>query len=285
MLKWRVGDVTITKILESEEDPFDGSAMLMPAAKPDLVRQINWLRPSHADDRGWIRLSFHAFVVDTPTKRILVDTCVGADKKRGIPALDNLKSPFLDNLKQAGFSQNSIDTVVCTHLHIDHVGWNTMLVDGKWVPTFPRARFLMETAEFAHWRSQEEDAVHRQVFVDSVAPVFEAGLVELVSSDHRICDEVRLVPTPGHTRGHVSVEIKSRGEEALVTGDMVHHPCQFAHPNWAAAFDFDAAQSTRTREEVFARLAGRPVLVIGTHFMSPTAGRLVRDGDAYRLTD
>ena len=282
MLKWRVGDVTISKIVEFEQDSIDAT-MLLPDAAPAAVQRIGWLRPHFANDTGLILMSFHALVIDTPTRKILVDTCVGADKERGIPMLDRLKWPFLEHLTQAGYSREAIDTVVCTHLHIDHVGWNTMLVNGRWVPTFPKARLLLEAAEFQHWRTQESDAVHRQVFADSVAPVWDAGLVELVASNHQICEEVRLIPTPGHTPGHVSVQITSRGEEAIITGDMIHHPCQFAHPDWATSIDFDAAQSTRSRHQLFAEVTDKPVLVIGTHFVSPTAGHVVRDGDAYRF--
>ncbi|MBL8550327.1 MAG: MBL fold metallo-hydrolase [Hyphomonadaceae bacterium] len=282
MLKWRIGDVTITKIVESEEAAMDGAGLLI-GASPEAVRKIDWLRPRFANDEGHINFSMHAFVVETPTKRIVVDTCVGDDKERGIPAFDKMKTPFLKNFTEAGFVREAIDVVVCTHLHIDHVGWNTMLVDGRWTPTFPRARFLMDEAEFEHWRTQEVDPIHRIVFSDSVAPVWDAGLVDLVRSDHQICDEVRLVPTPGHTLGHVSVHVVSKGEEALITGDMVHHPCQLAHPEWGTAFDYDQAQGERTRRDVFARIADRPVLLLGTHFYTPTGGRVVRDGEVFRL--
>ena len=172
---------------------------------------------------------------------------------------------------------------MCTHLHVDHVGWNTMLVDGKWVPTFPNARYLMGATEFEYWRDQRENEELISVFSDSVRPVFEAGLVDLVETDHRISPEVSFVPTLGHTPGHVSVRISSKGEEALITGDFVHHPCQMARPAWAATVDYDQTASTATRREVFARLAGTPTLIIGTHFAGATAGRIVRDGDAFRL--
>jgi glyoxylase-like metal-dependent hydrolase (beta-lactamase superfamily II) len=173
--------------------------------------------------------------------------------------------------------------VLCTHLHVDHVGWNTMLVDGRWVPTFPRARYLMGRVEYEHWsRPQGRDDMVA-VFGDSVRPVFDAGLVDLVETDARISEEIDLVPTIGHTPGHVSVRIRSRGEEALITGDFMHHPCQIAHPEWASTADSDAAMGVATRERMFEQLAGTPVLVIGTHFAGATAGRIVRDGATYRL--
>lgn len=158
-----------------------------------------------------------------------------------------------------------------------------MLVAGRWVPTFPKARYLMGRVEYEHWRDQQSQEEQRAVFADSVKPVFDAGLVDLVEIDHRVSDEVSFVPTLGHTPGHVSIRISSKGEEALITGDFIHHPCQMAHPEWASTADHDQAASTRTRRDVFARLAGTPTLVIGTHFATPTAGRVVKDGDAWRL--
>jgi glyoxylase-like metal-dependent hydrolase (beta-lactamase superfamily II) len=121
------------------------------------------------------------------------------------------------------------------------------------------------------------------VFGDSVQPVYDAGLVELVETNAQLSDEISLTPTLGHTPGHVSVRIASRGEQAMITGDFLHHPCQIAHPEWASTADFDPAQAQATRERVFGELAGAPVLVIGTHFAGATAGRIVRDGGAYRL--
>jgi glyoxylase-like metal-dependent hydrolase (beta-lactamase superfamily II) len=158
-----------------------------------------------------------------------------------------------------------------------------MLVDDRWVPTFPNARYLMGRVEYAHWTSQDEREDMTAILADSVAPVWDAGLVDLVETDHRICDEISLVPTLGHTPGHVSVRISSRGEEALITGDFIHHPCQMAHPEWSSTADDDPHRAEHTRRDVFARLAGTPVLLIGTHFVAPTAGRVVRDGDAFRL--
>ncbi len=281
MAGWRIGDVRVTRVVEIEAT--GGTRFILPDATPDAVRPLDWLRPHFMDERGRLRMSVHALVVDTPTRRVLVDTCIGNDKERTIPTWHHLQGRFLADLEAAGSPPPSIDTVVCTHLHVDHVGWNTTLVDGRWVPTFPRARYLMGRVEFEHWRTQQADAEQRTVFADSVAPVWEAGLVELVDTGHRVCDEVSLLPTLGHTPGHVSVRISSRGEEALITGDFVHHPCQMARLEWASSADHDAEQARRTRRDVFGRLAETRALVIGTHFAAPTAGRVVRDGDAFRL--
>jgi glyoxylase-like metal-dependent hydrolase (beta-lactamase superfamily II) len=281
-MRWRIGDVTVTKIVELEVT--GGSRFLLPQATYEEILPIAWLRPHFADERGRLKMSIHALVVETPARRIIVDTCLGNDKQgRRIPTWNNLQGPFLADLAAAGFLQQSIDTVLCTHLHVDHVGWNTMLVDGRWRPTFPRARYLMGRVEFEHWRTQQERDDMAAVFSDSVAPIRDAGLVDLVETDARICDEISLVPTLGDTPGHVSVRISSRGEEALITGDFMHHPCQIAHPEWSSLADSDADMARETRLRMFAELSDRPVLVIGTHFAGATAGHIVRDGTTSRL--
>ena len=280
--RWRIGKVTVAKIVELEVT--GGSRFILPQATYEEILPIGWLQPHFADERGRLKMSIHALVIETPDRRIVVDTCLGNDKRsRRIPTWNYPQGPFLADLAAAGFPRESIDTVLCTHLHVDHVGWNTMLVDGGWVPTFPRARYLMGRVEFAHWQEQSERDDMAAVFADSVLPIHEAGLADLVETDHRICDEVSLVPTPGHTPGHVSVRIRSDGEEALITGDFMHHPCQIARPAWSSTADCDPDAARRTRERMLGELCGRPVLVIGTHFAGATAGHVVRDGEAYRL--
>jgi glyoxylase-like metal-dependent hydrolase (beta-lactamase superfamily II) len=282
MRSWRVGEVTITKVVELEVA--GGTRFLLPQATREAILPLAWLRPHFADDEGRLRMSIHAFVVETPDRRIVVDTCLGNDKQnRRVPHWNNLQGPFLRDLAEAGYPRESIDTVLCTHLHVDHVGWNTMLVDGRWVPTFPQARYLLGRAEFAHWTGDHGREDMRPILADSVLPVHEAGLVDLVETDHALCPEVSLVPTFGHTPGHVSVRVASRGEEALITGDFLHHPCQIAHPDWSSTADWDAEQAHRTRLRMYRELADRPVLVLGTHFAGATAGRIVRDGEGFRL--
>src|SRR5712692_5924464 len=282
MSKWRIGAVTVSKIVELELG--GGTRFILPQATPETVQPIAWLRPHFVDENGKLRMAVQALVVDTPTRRIIVDTCLGNDKEnRPIPRWNKLQGPFLADLAAAGYPRESIDTVLCTHLHVDHVGWNTMLVDGRWVPTFPGARYLMGRVEFAHWQAQQERDDMAAVFADSVAPIHEAGLADLVETEHRICDEISLVPTIGHTPGHVSVRIASEGEEALITGDFMHHPCQIARPDWSSTADSDPDQARLTRRHMLGELCDRPVLVIGTHFAGITAGHIVRDGDTYRL--
>jgi glyoxylase-like metal-dependent hydrolase (beta-lactamase superfamily II) len=271
----------VTKVTELEVT--GGTKFILPDATPEAVQRYRWLAPHFMDESGRLRMSVHALVVETPTRRIVVDTCIGNDKERSIPGWSHLQTPFLRDLAAAGYPRESIDTILCTHLHVDHVGWNTMLVDGKWMPTFPNARYLIGRTELEYWQRQQDDAAHVASFADSVKPILDAGLVELIDADHRVCDEVRLVPTPGHTPGHASVQISSNGLEALITGDFVHHPCQMARLEWASAADFDADQARETRRALFNRLAGTATLLIGTHFATPSAGRVVRDHEAFRL--
>ena len=278
--KWRIGDVTVTRVVEIEAT--GGMSRVIPDAKRERLKEIPWMYPHFADENGRMRGAIHALIVEAPDRTIMVDTCVGNDKERGNPAWNQLQTAFLDDMEKAGYVLDAIGTVLCTHLHIDHVGWNTMLVDGKWVPTFPKARYLIGQVEFAHWQA-DTDLDQVAVMADSVLPVFDANLVDLVETDHQITDEISLMPTVGHTPGHVSVMIRSNGEEAMITGDFIHHPCQFAHPEWSSSFDTDPVQSAQTRREVFDRYADTPTLIIGTHFATPTAGHLKRDGDAYRL--
>jgi glyoxylase-like metal-dependent hydrolase (beta-lactamase superfamily II) len=281
-MQWQIGDVKITKVVELEAT--GGSRFILPDATREAAREIGWLYPHFMDADGRLIMSIHALIVETPDRRIMVDTCLGNDKQRAIPGWHMRTGPFLDDIAAAGYPRESIDTVLCTHLHVDHVGWNTMLVDGKWTPTFPNARYLMGRTEYDHWSARgAANARGDDPFSDSVKPVFDAGLVDLVASDQVICPEIRLEPTPGHTPGHVSVRIASKGEEALITGDCMHHPCQMARPDWASAADSDPDMARTTRLALLDRCADAPLLVIGTHFSGPTAGRVVRDGLVYRL--
>ena len=281
-MKWAVGDVTVTKVVELEMT--GGTRFLLPQATREEILPIAWLRPHFADEEGRLRMSIHSFIVETPDRRIVVDTCLGNDKQdRRIPHWNDRDGPFLADLAAAGFPAESIDTVLCTHLHVDHVGWNTRLVDGKWVPTFPRAQYLMGRAEYEHWRNVKDRPDMEHIMADSVTPIVEAGLATMVETNARICEEISLIPTLGHTPGHVSVMIQSKDEQALITGDFIHHPCQIAHPEWSTLADSDPDQGIETRRRMFQRLAGTPVLIIGTHFAGATAGRLVTDGAVYRL--
>ena len=278
---WTLGSVRITSVKEIEL-PIPGAGLVPDATPERLAAHASWLSPRFVTPAGELRLLIQALVVESRGKRIVVDTCVGNDKDRSLPPLHQLHTSFLDDLKSAGFPRESIDTVVCTHLHVDHIGWNTMKVGGRWVPTFPNARYLIGRREWEHW-SKEDDRSMGDLLGDSVRPIFDASLADLVEPGHAITDEVALEPTPGHTPGHSSVRIRSEGLEAVITGDLMHHPVQCAHPEWGSNADSDSAAAAATRRAFLAAQVGRPVLVIGTHFAGPHAGRIVRDGASYRF--
>jgi glyoxylase-like metal-dependent hydrolase (beta-lactamase superfamily II) len=278
-MNWNVGKVKITKIVELETT--GSTRFILPLASNDEIRKLPWLIPHFATEEGRLKMSIHSLVVETPTRRIVVDTGLGNDKQgRNVPTWNNRKEPFLETMTAAGFAPDSIDTVLCTHLHVDHVGWNTRLVDGKWVPAFANARYVFGRTEYEHWRDHSDEPDKSAVFNDSVQPIVEAGKADLVASDFRVCDEITLIPTPGHSPGHMSLHIHSDGEQGLLTGDVAHHPCQMAHLDWSSTADSDPVQSIVTRRELFGRFADTPTLVIGGHF---NAGHIRRDGDAFKF--
>jgi glyoxylase-like metal-dependent hydrolase (beta-lactamase superfamily II) len=278
--RWKIGNVSITKVVEIEMP--GPASWIVPLATPENLAKEAWLQPHFADAEGIAIMSVHALVVESGDCKVLVDTCVGNDKVRPIPGWNERTGPFLEDLAEAGHPADSIDRVLCTHLHVDHVGWNTRLEDGKWVPTFRNARYLFGRTEFDYWAEEGQDDFG-DVMGDSVHPVVEAGVVDFVESDHVVTEEIRLEPTPGHTPGHVSVRISSQGEEAVITGDLMHHPVQCAHPEWGSSADWNGETAEATRRAFLERHADTPTLVIGTHFATPTAGRIVQDGEAWRF--
>jgi glyoxylase-like metal-dependent hydrolase (beta-lactamase superfamily II) len=288
--RWQIGDLRVTRIVESET-LFDIPTMF-PKASAEAVQQLDWLKPHFVTDDWQGRMSIHALVVETPSLTIVVDTCIGNERDRmPYEGSSHLQTAFLEDFARAGFDREKVDVVLCTHLHFDHVGWNTMKVDGQWVPTFPNARYLFNRVEYDHWLAASGgdpddtfEKIQNLTFIDSVRPVVAAGLVDLVDERHRVCEEVWFEPTPGHSPGHVCVRLASKGEEAFITGDMVHHPFQFANAEWSmAAVDFDSDMATATRARVYGEVADAPVLVIGTHFAGTTSGRVRREGDSYRF--
>jgi glyoxylase-like metal-dependent hydrolase (beta-lactamase superfamily II) len=263
---------------------------VIPAATPDVVKKVQWLFPHFVTPKGMLSLSIHSLIVDTPGAKLVVDTCIGNDRNRApLDIMSNLSTSYLEDMIAAGYNPDSIDYVLCTHLHLDHVGWNTRLVNGKWVPTFPKASYLMDQKELDFFGSIDANAeddflqVQRRVFADSMQPVLDAGLAKPVEGPAQVCEGVRLIATPGHTPGHCSVIIESKGESAMITGDFLHHPIQFNDPGLVSPFDVDNNAAVATRRRVFGEYADTPTLIIGTHFAGPTAGKLVRDGDGYRL--
>jgi len=281
MLRWQIGAVRITRIVEQEDTSMPAEVML-PEATPENVLPIEWLRPHFIDEEGRLKSAIYSLLVETQGKRLVIDTCLGNDKQRIVPDWNQRQGAFLEEIAAAGFPRESVDYVACTHLHPDHVGWNTMWVDGEWQPTFPNARYLFSEKDW-EWLDNAPVTPLGDFCGDSVRPIFAAGLADLIVPGHRITDEVWLESTPGHSPGHVCVRITSGGEHAVVTGDLIHHPCQMVHPKWCSPFDFDSQQALATRERFLDDFADEPVLIIGTHFARPTAGRIVRDGDVYRF--
>jgi glyoxylase-like metal-dependent hydrolase (beta-lactamase superfamily II) len=278
-MQWTVGRVKITKVVELET--VGSTRFILPLATNEEIQKLPWLIPQFANEEGRLKMSIHSLLVETPTRRIIVDTGLGNDKQgRNVPTWNNRNNPFLDKLTAAGFAPDSIDTVLCTHLHVDHVGWNTRLVGGQWVPTFANARYLFGRTEYEHWRDHSDGPDKIAVFDDSVKPIADASKMDLVPSDARLTEEITLIPTPGHSPGHISIHIQSDGHEALLTGDVAHHPCQMAHLDWSSTADSDPRQSAVTRRELFGRFADTPTLVIGGHF---NAGHIRREGASFKF--
>ncbi|MBM3692315.1 MAG: MBL fold metallo-hydrolase [Actinobacteria bacterium] len=275
-LGWAVGAVRVTPVVErATAIP---AAAFFPSATDTALAAHDWLQPWALTPAGEVRIVIQALGVESAGRRILVDTCVG---QRPLPEpFSHLADDggFLTALTAAGFGPDEVDVVVCTHLHFDHVGWNTTWDGTGWVPTFPNARYVLARTEYEHWRDAGPEAWAAQSavsFADAVLPLVDAGVVDLVDPDHAITDDVALMPTPGHSPGHVSVRIRSGGAEACITGDCVHSPVQLAEPDWFTRVDHDRARSSATRHALVAECCDRDVLVIGTHFPPPTAGHLV----------
>jgi len=284
LLRWRVGDATVIRI--PELDATAALEGLIPKLDLAAISSDAWLRPHFVDEAGRPRGLVQAFLILIDGYTIMVDTGVGNGKKRvAVPGWDNVQTDFLSRLQATGVTPADVDYVVNTHLHFDHVGWHTELVDGAWEPTFPAARYVMSAGEFGYWQSKPENEITDQHagFADSVLPIYEAGLVDLVTDDHVVIDGVRLLPTPGHTPHHVSVLIESGGQSAIITGDATHHPCQLAHRDWGSTSDFDARQARASRSKIVERFAGTEALIIGSHFADPVAGRLRRQDGAICL--
>ena len=287
MQTWTIGETTITAVIEAE-GPTRGTFLFRGADEAAVLAEHQWAIPDFVTEAGRLLTRVQALCINTGSKRIVVDTCVGNDKIRTNRFWNQLSTPFLASLIEAGFDRHDVDIVVCTHLHIDHVGWNTMLVGGDWVPTFPNAEHIFVDTEFAHWNAemvandgadQDGDTVH----ADSVVPVVDAGLAKLVPTDYEVVEGITLTPTPGHTPGHVSVAITSGDDKAIITGDMMHHAVQVATPHWRSRFDIDGDAAEATRRDFLAEYADSDWLVIGTHFGGPCAGHIVSTDQGFEF--
>ncbi|MBF9043504.1 MBL fold metallo-hydrolase [Rhodobacterales bacterium HKCCE4037] len=273
----RIGEVEVWRILEMN-GPFREAEALFPNAGPDVVRIMNEMVPGQVDAAGRLVLPVQGFLLKTGSHVVLVDACVGNDKTNRFSDWHMRDSGrFMAALAASGTAPEEVDYVMCTHLHTDHVGWNTRLVDGRWVPTFPKARYLMPAADLPFMEEIGPDQ-----YRESLLPVIEAGQAEEVGSDFTIGDAISLIPTPGHTPGHVSVRIRSGGAEAVITGDAIHCTPQCAYPEWQFVYDADKEAAVRARRFLLETVSESGARVLGTHFQLPSTGRVRADGDAFR---
>jgi glyoxylase-like metal-dependent hydrolase (beta-lactamase superfamily II) len=278
-----VGDITIHRLVE-REGPFLTALDVCPTLTPDLLEENRrWLAPDALDSEGRLVFSFQSYIVRTPYHTVLVDTCIGNDKAIPTRPEWNLKRDenFMRALAGAGFSVDDIDFVMCTHLHVDHVGWNTRLQDGRWTPTFPKARYLFSEGEFNFWADRHANTP-LPYLSDSVLPIVAAGRAELVRDDYALDDHVRLLSTPGHTPHHVAVCFGKHGDDAVMTGDVIHSPLQLRYPELSPRFDTDANQSARTRRDFLERYCDTRTLCCAAHFPSPSIGRITRWDAGFR---
>ncbi len=277
--RWTVGSATITSVVEDQMDIPPG--LFFPEATEAIVQRHAWLVPDWADSAGKVTLRVQAFVVEIDGITVLVDPCVGNGKVRWIPAWNDLDLPFLERLAEAGVLPESVQLVVHTHLHADHVGWDTHREGDAWVPTFRGARHLYTEAELEFARTFQMPG--EDVYNDSIAPILDAGLADVVEPDADLGHGMRLESTPGHTPGHASLWIESDGERALLAGDFMHHPVQFAEPQLAEVGDADVDAARATRYRMIEKAAASGALVLGAHFANRPAGRVVADGEVWRF--
>lgn len=290
----RLGRIVIEKVTEFDSLDMPASTVFPRLVREDLAALRRWFtdpRLTEEPETSRIGLSMHSFIVRTPGFNVLVDACNGNHKSReAIGPIHMLDRPdYLRNLAALGLTPEHIDLVLCTHLHFDHVGWNTRLENGRWVPTFPNARYLFSRRDFVHFEGvQDTDPVHGVAFRDSVLPVLEAGKAELVEQDFEMelgsGAHLRLEPALGHSAGSVFVHVHSAAHEAVFPGDVVHHPVQLAQPDLFMPFaDEDAALATSTRKRFLEAYADTDALICPAHFIEPTVGRLQRDGTRFRM--
>jgi glyoxylase-like metal-dependent hydrolase (beta-lactamase superfamily II) len=230
-----------------------------------------------------IKLTYQSYIVKTPQHTVLLDTCIGNDKTRPArPAWTGRKDEhFMHGLAAIGLTPGDIDYVMCTHLHVDHVGWNTKLENGRWVPTFPKARYLFSAKELAHWEAQHAKTPLEYI-ADSVLPIMEAKKADLVKADHALNDYFTLTPTPGHTVDHYSVRLGRGGKDALYTGDAIHSLLQLKYPELPMRVDYDGKQGGASRRKMLEELCDTPTLCCAAHFPEPSVGRIKRDGNGFR---
>lgn len=287
MSRWRFGNITVDRVIEQER-PLVSPSMLYPTSTPEAwAPHRAWLEPTLLDPiSGLLIMSIHSFVVRTRHHTIIVDTCGGNDKPRPQKLrYHQNRYPYLERLAAVGVAPESVDYVLFTHLHVDHVGWNTRREGGRWVPTFPRAKYLIPQVEWDFWREEYKRPSFKDdpYYEDSILPVLEARQVVFVRTDHAIEDGIRLEPLPGHTPGHVGVRLEGGGRDAIMSGDLMHHPIQCAEPDWNSCFCTDAAGARAARRAFLERYVATDTLVMTAHFRTPGVGRIVPEGRAWRF--
>jgi glyoxylase-like metal-dependent hydrolase (beta-lactamase superfamily II) len=282
-LKFSVGDLNIHRVIE-QEFAFVPALEFIPALTPEvLAENRSWMREANAlDDNDTLVVCFQSYVVKTPHHTILIDSCIGNDKPRPQRPKWNMKTDdtYLRALNAAGVSVDDIDFVMCTHLHVDHVGWNTRLENGRWVPTFPKARYVFAKTEFDYW-SETHAKTPVPAIGDSVMPIVEAKRHEVVGDEHAIGDHVRILPTPGHTPGHSAFRLGRGKDDAVFSGDLVHSPIQALYPEMSMKFDVDQAAAAKTRRSFLERYCDTDTLCCTAHFPSPSVGRIKRKGNGF----
>jgi glyoxylase-like metal-dependent hydrolase (beta-lactamase superfamily II) len=280
-------DITIHPVIEQEHCAFFGALNFFPALTRDVLDENRaWLQPDFVDAKDNLILCIQAFVVKTKHHNILIDSCVGNHKERPTRPFWHMMNSdhFEKGLSSAGVGVNDIDYVMCTHLHTDHVGWNTKLENGRWVPTFPKAKYIMADRELAYWTQREKDDPSSAPWItDSVLPIVAAKRADIVKSDFAFSETMQFLPTPGHTIDHYSVLVGPSGNDVLITGDMIHSPLQGKYPEFGMMSDYDSAQAGQTRRKIFDRFCESSTLMCATHFPSPSTGHVRRWGDGYKF--
>ena len=284
----KVGEITIHRVVE-QEAPFFAALEFFPTLTPELLEEnLPWLQPNYIDPAtGKLVLCVQSYIVRTPHHNILINSCVGNHKPRPTRPFWNMLTSdrYENNLAATGLGVSDIDYVMCTHLHTDHVGWNTRLENGRWVPTFPKAKYLFAERELAHWTEQEEkNPANHPWITNSVLPIMAARRAEVVKSDHRLNELVQLIPTPGHTIDHYSVHVGKAGQDALITGDMIHSPLQARYPELGMRADYNSRLAGESRRKVFDRFCDSATLMCMAHFPSPSMGRIARWEEGYKFT-
>jgi glyoxylase-like metal-dependent hydrolase (beta-lactamase superfamily II) len=281
-----LGDTTIDRIVEQEGPFFDVSTFFPALTKELLDENRAWLQPRFVDSKDRLMLCIQSYLLRTPHHTILIDTCVGNHKPRPArPFWHMLQTDRFERaLAATGVGVGDIDFVMCTHLHVDHVGWNTRLENGRWVPTFPNARYIFADRELAYWEQRRQaDAAACPWITDSVLPIVAANRADIVKHDYAFNDIVRLLPTPGHSIDHYSVHVGKSGADAVIAGDMIHSPLQARYPELGMMSDYDSRQAGLSRRELFGRFCDTSTLLCTAHFPSPSTGHIVGWRDAFDI--